>query len=79
MSQYIPILVGSEFGSDLGRMADEGRQVLPPIRLWDWLNTWRSCNIVTDHEIVLEEGAKLTLGGMYLIVPKHDAKLKEYL
>ena len=28
-------------------MADEGRQVLPPIRLWDWLNTWRSCNIVT--------------------------------
>ena len=32
-----------------------------------------------DHEIILEEGAKLTLGGMYPIAPEHDAKLKEYL
>ena len=61
MSQYIPILVGSEFGSDLGRMADEGRQVLPPIRLWDWLNTWRSCNIVTVFKARLKDNVKDSL------------------
>ena len=32
-----------------------------------------------DHEIILEEGAKLSLGGMYPIAPKHDAKLRDYL
>jgi hypothetical protein len=32
-----------------------------------------------DHEITIEEGAKLTPGGMYPISPEHDAELKEYL
>ncbi|USP73296.1 Reverse Transcriptase [Curvularia clavata] len=32
-----------------------------------------------DHEIILEDGAKLTPGGMYPISPEHDAELKEYL
>ena len=32
-----------------------------------------------DHEIVLEDGAKLSLGGMYPISPEHDAKLRDYL
>ena len=32
-----------------------------------------------DHKIVLKDGAKLSLGGMYPISPKHDAKLRDYL
>ena len=32
-----------------------------------------------DHEIVLKDGAKLSLGGMYPISPEHDAKLWDYL
>ncbi|EUC26830.1 hypothetical protein COCCADRAFT_113283, partial [Bipolaris zeicola 26-R-13] len=32
-----------------------------------------------DHEIILEEGAKLSLGGMYSIAPEHDAELRDYL
>ncbi|KAH7559971.1 reverse transcriptase [Bipolaris maydis] len=32
-----------------------------------------------DHEIILEEGAKLSPGGMYPIAPEHDAELRDYL
>ena len=32
-----------------------------------------------DHEIILDEGAKLSLGLMYLIAPKHDAELRDYI
>jgi hypothetical protein len=32
-----------------------------------------------DHEIILEEGAKLSPGGMYPIAPEHEAELRDYL
>ena len=32
-----------------------------------------------DYEIILDKGAKLSLGLMYLIAPKHDAKLRDYI
>ena len=32
-----------------------------------------------DHKIVFKDRAKLSLGGMYPILPKHNAKLWEYL
>ena len=32
-----------------------------------------------NYEIILEEGAKIGLGLMYLIAPEHNAKLRDYL
>ena len=32
-----------------------------------------------DHEIILDEGAKLSLGLMYPIAPEYDAELRDYI
>jgi hypothetical protein len=32
-----------------------------------------------DHEIILDEGAKLSPGPMYPIAPEHDAELRDYI
>ncbi|EFQ90025.1 hypothetical protein PTT_13482, partial [Pyrenophora teres f. teres 0-1] len=32
-----------------------------------------------DHEILIEDGAKLVPGLMYLVAPEHEAKLREYI
>lgn len=32
-----------------------------------------------DYKIILDKGAKLSLGLMYLIVPKYNAKLRDYI
>ena len=32
-----------------------------------------------DYKIILDKGAKLSLGLMYLVAPKYDAKLQDYI
>lgn len=32
-----------------------------------------------DYKIILDKGVKLSLGLMYLIAPKHDAELQDYI
>ncbi|EMD69042.1 hypothetical protein COCSADRAFT_75900, partial [Bipolaris sorokiniana ND90Pr] len=32
-----------------------------------------------DHEIILNKGAKLSLGLIYPIAPEHNAKLQDYI
>ncbi|KAG9192563.1 hypothetical protein G6011_11297 [Alternaria panax] len=64
----LPLEIPREYQTDEFRELFEENEATDLADHQDW-----------DHEIILEEGAKLSPGPMYPISPEHDAELREYL
>ncbi|KAG9186916.1 hypothetical protein G6011_01003 [Alternaria panax] len=64
----LPLEIPREYQTDEFRELFEENEATDLADHQDW-----------DHEIILDEGAKLSPGPMYPIAPEHDAELRDYI